>query len=712
MSTESMSAEPHALHRLFCPQSVALIGASEKSAWSHIIYNNFAQYGFEGKLFAVNKRGAEAHGLPGFATCRALPDPVDSAYFFAPAEGMIDAVADAGEAGIKYGVVLTSGFAEAGEQGAMLQQELVKVARRFGMSLLGPNSLGFANFSARTAITAVPPPRRPMLRGHVGLISQSGAAISDIAAFGLRSNIGFSFMAALGNEAMLGVADLMDYLIHDEATRSIAIFAEGIRDTAAFARAAVKAASVGKPVVIMKVGRSALTAKVAASHTGSIVGDDRVFDEACARFGVMRTDSIESLITTAGIAAHLGRLTRPGVGVLSISGGACGMIADQADAHGVSLPVFAPDTTSRLQEVAAAYGTVMNPMDITGAAVRDPNLWEQELAIMGNDPALGVVLAQMGLPETADSAASPDALAAIGRGFARMAVPGILLTQAIAPVTDHMRSVMRSTNIPLVAVGIENTVRALGKLGWWSKRVGQVTPLETGEDTDSGAAPPRPITEREVLDYLAGRGVSTIPAKIVPSAEEAAQAAGSWSDATVLKVLSPDIQHKTEVGGVALNLQSPEAVANAFDAMSAAVRGARPDARIEGFIVSPMRSPGLEMLVGTMCDPQWGPVIVVGMGGVWVEVLKDTALRLLPVTRSEALDMVRSLKSVRLLEGYRGQPAIDMDALVDTIVAIGDAALALGDGLESLEVNPLRVGERGVEALDGVAVWKETHRKA
>jgi acyl-CoA synthetase (NDP forming) len=293
-----------------------------------------------------------------------------------------------------------------------------------------------------------------------------------------------------------------------------------------------------------------------------------------------------------------------------------------------------------------------------------------------------------------------------------MAVPGILLTQAIAPVTDHMRSVMRSTNIPLVAVGIENTVRALGKLGWWSKRVGQVTPLETGEDTDSGAAPPRPITEREVLDYLAGRGVSTIPAKIVPSAEEAAQAAGSWSDATVLKVLSPDIQHKTEVGGVALNLQSPEAVANAFDAMSAAVRGARPDARIEGFIVSPMRSPGLEMLVGTMCDPQWGPVIVVGMGGVWVEVLKDTALRLLPVTRSEALDMVRSLKSVRLLEGYRGQPAIDMDALVDTIVAIGDAALALGDGLESLEVNPLRVGERGVEALDGVAVWKETHRKA
>lgn len=708
MFTESTSSASHELDKLFRPKSIALIGASDNSAWSKGIFSNFAQYGFEGKLFAVNKRGVEAHGLPGVASCKELPQVVDSAYFYVPVEGMIDAIKDAGDAGIKYGVVLTSGFAEAGAAGAELQRELVEVARRYGMSLLGPNSLGFANLSARTAITAVPPPQRPMLPGHVGLLSQSGAAISDIAKFGLRTNIGFSFMAALGNEAMLGVADLIDYLICDEATRAIAIFAEGIGNPVEFAKAAAKAASARKPIVIMKVGRSALTAKVAASHTGSIVGDDRIFDEVCAKFGVVRTDSIETLITTAGMAAYLGRLQKPGVGVLSISGGACGMIADHAEANDVSLPPFTQETTTSLREMASDYGTVLNPMDITGAAVRDPQLWENDLAVIGNDPSFGVVIAQIAPPESPESPVLEASISAIGRGFERMAVPGMLLTQAVMPVSDYTRSVLAKAKIPYVAVGIENAMRAIGKLTWWSKRVGEVRLPCVASEAPSYAAERLPVTEREVLDFLSDRGLNVVPAKVVHSAIEAQEAAAMWSGASVLKILSPDIQHKTEVGGVVLNLESPDSVGGAYDSMIQNVRRAKPDARIEGAIVSPMRAAGTELIVGTTRDPVWGPVIMVGMGGIWVEVLKDTAIRLLPVTHVEALEMLRGLRCAPLLAGYRGLPSVDLDSVAGAIVAIGNASLELGPDLESLEVNPLRADGKGVEALDGVAVWRTT----
>jgi len=286
-----------------------------------------------------------------------------------------------------------------------------------------------------------------------------------------------------------------------------------------------------------------------------------------------------------------------------------------------------------------------------------------------------------------------------------MKVPGILLTQAIMPVTEHMRTLLAKTKIPFVAVGIENTLRALGKLAWWSERVGRTTPPP--DDRETRAVAKRPVTEREVLGYLATKGLNVIPATVVRTSAEASEVARAWDGPTVLKVLSPDIQHKTEVGGVVLNLTSPEAVAIAFDDMMARVRAAKPEASIEGAVVSPMRSPGIELIVGTTIDPQWGPVIVVGMGGVWVEVLKDTALRLLPITHGEAIGMVESLRSAPLLRGYRGSPAVDLDALAGAIVAIGNAALDLGNELESLEVNPLRVDSRGVEALDGVAIWRD-----
>jgi len=701
----------HPLHRLFHPRSVVLVGASDNSVWSQYIFCNFANYGFDGKLFVVNKRGASAHGLPGFQSCRAIGEQVDCAYFFVPIDGMLKAIEDAACAGVKSGVILTSGFGETGDEGARLQQQIVELAEAHGMKLMGPNSLGFANIAERAAVTAVAPPRMPPLKGGVALVSQSGSAISDIAAFGVRVNIGFSFLAALGNEAQIGLAETIDYLIEDPNTKAIAIFAESIRKTAEFAAAAAKALVVAKPIIIMKIGKSPLTAAVAAAHTGSLVGDDKVFDAACHRYGVIRANSFEELILTAGLAAHLGPLKTAGVGVLSISGGACGMIADMAEEHGVSLPPFSAQTMAALREVVSEYGATMNPMDITGAAIRDPDLWERELGAIGNDPSIGLMLAQSRMP---DSAVAPGALEAqkalraIGRGMAAISKPGLLLLPTVRPVNDYMRSVLEEVGIPGVAVGIEHTMRALGKLTvWWSLLAQGQQVRSTHSVTDSPGHAERPTTERQVLDHLGAYGVPVVPAVVARTARDAATAARAMGCKVALKIASPDIQHKTEVGGVRLNLEGDTAVEQAFREIEARVHTARPLARIDGVIVSPMRSEGVELIVGVARDPQWGPVIVVGLGGVWVEVLKDTALRLLPVTRADALEMVNSLRAVKLLQGFRGVPSVNMDAVADTVVRIGEAALALGLEMAALEVNPLLASADRVEALDGVVIWSE-----
>lgn len=711
MEGKSSCIENHPLRTLFCPRSVALIGASDRSNWSLGIFRNFAGYEFDGKLYAVNARGTSAHGLPGFASCRAIGEPVDSAYFFVPLDGMFEALADAAAAGIRSGVILTSGFAETGEEGRKLQLQLATFADTHGMKLLGPNSLGFANFSERSAVSAVMPPGKPLMDGGVALISQSGATIYEIASFAYQENIGLSFMVATGNEAQVNVSDIIDYLIEDPNTRAIAIFAEHIKDTKGFIAAGEKALAAGKPIVIMKVGKSELTGQIAKAHTGSLVGDDRVFDAACQQLGVIRVNSIEDLVFTAGLLAQIGPLKKPGVGVVSISGGACGLIADRAAEENVLLPQFALQTVAELREIISSYGSTINPLDITGAAIRDFSLFEKELTIIGRDPSVGLTLCVYPLPERADESATFNMLPAfayMGRGLTANDTPGLLLHQCIKPVTVYGRSVMKEAGIPGIAVGIDNTMRALGKITWWSSLLQKKR--EKSPPAPSGKLLPgnvRPRSEREVLDFLEGFGVPVVPAMVAKTAEEAVTAARQMGGSVALKIASPDIAHKTEIGGVRLGVAGDGPVIQAFQEIDAKARAACPDAQIDGIIVSPMRGGGVELMVGTARDPEWGPVIVVGLGGVWVEVLRDTALRLLPITRNDVVEMLSSLRAAKLLQGFRGAPVVDLDAVADVIVRIGNAALALGPDLVTLECNPLLVIGNKVEALDGLTVWTD-----
>lgn len=691
-----------ALDTFFRPRSVAMVGATDKSAWSQLIHANFGAMGYTGDVWLVNKRGTPAHGRQAAASCRDLPGIPDIAYIFVPTEAVGDAIADVAEAGIRNALVLSSGYAEAGADGTQKQQALIDYAREQGVTLLGPNSLGFINYADHIPVSPFPV-GSDFLAGNLAIVSQSGATTNVIAHFAQQQGIGLSYAIATGNEADLDTARVIDYLIEDDATRVIAVFAETIKNPAAFRVAARKAAVTGKPLIVLKVGRTELASQLAQAHTGSVTGDDRIFDVVCMQDNIIRVSSIEEMVTTAGLLAHTGPLDG-GVAIISISGGACELIADGAEAANLDLPVFSQATSTALADVISDYGSIFNPLDVTGAAVRDPSMFERILKILAADPAIGLTACVYDLPRGSEDFTDRTTLRSIGAGLAASRTPGVLINQAIRPVGDYSRALMGELGIPAIVGGLDLAVNALAAAQRWSQRrvngkydreVGVVQPGGTGA---------RPASEHETLAYLREMGAPTIPAVCAPTADAAVAAWQVMGGPVVLKIASCVIQHKSDIGGVRLNLDSEAAIRDAFAAIMSSARSAYPGALLDGCLVAPMRQGGIELFVGT-AQSAWGPVIAAGLGGVWIELLADTSLRLLPIDAAEARAMLDELRARRILDGYRGAPAADLDRVAAAISKIGDAALTLGPELVSLEVNPLLVCGNAVEALDALAVW-------
>ncbi|MEV5835893.1 acetate--CoA ligase family protein [Nocardia sp. NPDC052112] len=703
MSTE---ITPDRLRSLFRPRTVALVGASDKSMFSTIAYRNLVDFGFADRTFLVNRRGVTVHGSPSVPTCSDIGEPVDVAFLQVPQAGTLEALSDAAAAGIRNAVVLSSGYGEAGAEGKRAERDLVEHARSLDMLVLGPNHLGFANFVDQVPVTAVP--GLPRTAGSVALLSQSGASSSAMVDFATMAGADLSYMVTLGNEAMITAGHVLDFLVDDEATRAIAIFMETIREPRVFAAAARRAAAAGKAIVVLKAGSSALSARTAAAHTGALVGDDRTVDMVFNELGVIRVDSIEDMMITAGAAAGLGRLDTPGIGWVSISGGACDIVADRAEDLGAQLPEFAPETQQRLREVMPGYGTVQNPLDITGAAVIDPTLFTKAIEAVAADPAVGVVAVISGAPwESTDGLnGSQPLLNAIGAASA--STPFTVVSQVIQPITRYTKEVLAEAKIGHLIPGLRQSVVALRNLAWWSDTIGTVTgqpPAVRTITVDVDAPRQGAWSESTARNVLSQAGIPVIPSELATSAEQAVAAATGLGGPVALKIASPDILHKSDIGGVALGVLGDDAVADAYRRVTAAAVVHAPDARVEGALVSPMRSGGVELLVGVVRDPQWGPVLAVAIGGIFVEVLGDSALATLPVTPDRARELLDRLRGKALLQGVRGTAAADLDAVAAVIARIGDLALALGDDLESLEINPLRVDGSTVEALDAVITW-------
>jgi acyl-CoA synthetase (NDP forming) len=689
------------LRSFLSPRSVAIVGASDRSGWSAGAFVNFEKIGFDGALHLVNRNGGVVHGRQAVTSCREIGEPVDLALMLVGANRLPDALADVSSAGISSAVVLASGFGEAGGHGASVQSELVELCRELDIVCLGPNCLGFVNVVDRAPAWSGMMPV-PLVAGQVAVVSQSGATGSEIATFASAQNIGLSHIISTGNEAMLDTIAMASAVLEDERVRAVAMFVESIRDGERFRRLAERAASLEKPIVMMKVGTSSLAAEIALTHTGALVGDDRVVDAALRQAGVIRVQSLEELAVTAGLLAHTGALPPGGLGVVSISGGACDIIADSAEVVDLPLPALASSTQARFEELLPDFGTLRNPLDITGAASENPALFGDALEAIADDPSVAALAAVYILPTEGRAARFGPRLEHIARGLNAAGDRGILVAPTAGDINPFVASMLEELGIAHAISGVRDAVDAIGNAIRWSSWLRRPPQPETVRGELELADRNGHWSEVRGLELLAAHGVPVVPWRLARSGDEAVAAARELGYPVVVKVVSPEILHKTDIGGVALGLGDDDGVRGGF----ARVVAAAGDAHVDGALVAPMRDGGVELIVGVVRDPQWGPTLAVGLGGVWVHVADDTSVRVLPVGEADVREMLDELRGSALLKGARGSRAADLEQLVQTIVAFAQLAERLGPALASLEVNPLRVDGSTIEALDAVVVWE------
>jgi len=646
-----------------------------------------------------------------------LAEPVDLAFILAPTHAVPDVIDDMGAAGVPNAIVLASGYGEGGPEGRAAQARLVAQAAGHGIVLLGPNCLGFLNTHAHAAPFALTVPL-PLRAGPVGLALQSGALASVMLAFARSRAIGVSTVVSLGNESMIETADVLEYLVDDEQTRVICLFLEEIREPDRFADAAERAARAGKPIVALKAGSSPVGQATALAHTGSIAGDDAVVDAVFRRHNIIRVTSIEDLLGTAGLLGYDRWPRGRRMGVVTASGGACGIIADRASAQGISIPPFAPETVEAITAHLPPFAVAANPLDVTGYMLANASTE----ALRSVDYALDAALADPGLDFVLfNGLVVPDARPAdervagrveerarwLGERIASAPIPVISIASTCVDVSSYGRELLGENDIHLLA-GFEAGVLALGHALAWLENRAATPPASATAPAPASALSGRfgqagPWSEAAARDLLAACGVPLVPAELVNSADEAAEAARRIGRPVALKVCSAQITHKSDIGGVALGVLGEAEVRDAYRRVRAAGE-AVPDAVVDGVLVTPMRAGGVELLAGVSVDRTFGPVLAVGLGGVWTELLGDTSLRLLPVTPGEVKRMLGELRGAPLLNGARGTRPADLDVLARVITNVCDAAASLDGSLRALEVNPLWVDGDRVEALDVLVV--------
>lgn len=697
--------------RFFTPQSVALVGATDKSGWSISTFNNLRDHGFPGEVYLVNPRAEVVHEEPAHQSLTAIGKPVDLAYVMTPIDIVPQVLREGAALGTRNYVILTAGYGEVGGEGAVREQELADLADELDLVVLGPNGNGFINAAMQTNPYGLPVPK-PLIAGNVGVVLQSGALASNVLSFAQARNIGLSLLTSMGNETVLSVTDVVSALVDDPNTRSIALFLETIRDPDEFRRVARRALAAGKPIVAVKIGRSEKASRTAQAHTGALVGNDAVVDAAFQQLGVVRVESMEDLIVTAGLLAHTGPLPGNRLGVVTPSGGASEIIADRAEMEGLELPDFSPTTAAALKEVIPPFATVGNPLDVTGYVLLDRTLLGRAAEAASKEPGIDLVVLLQDLPKVSPAIEETvAAFAANAKILEGSPVPVIVMGNVLTDINEVGREVAERSGYPMVLGGIEHGMTAIGHAVRWSEVYRR--------RHDQAAVAPAPLAakpvhvqhgsgvwaEQRAGTFLRERGIPMVPTDVASSAEAAAASAEAMGYPVVLKAAAEGLAHKSDIGGVHLGLSDAITVRAAFaDMQESLARHGHPDAQA---IIQPMRSDGVELLVGVVRDPLWGLTLAVAMGGIWVEVLGDSSLRLLPTDRREIREAIDGLRGAALLRGARGMPATDLDALTEVIDKVGQIAVELGDELESLEINPLLVHGDRIEALDALITWQD-----
>lgn len=689
---------------LLAPNSIALVGASaDQGKHSSLPQRFLRRHGYDKALYPVNLRRSEIFGETAYPTVSAIGKPVDHAFIMVPTEAVAEAVADCAAAGVRCATILSGGFAESGGQGRVLQDRVIASARAGGMRILGPNSLGVVNPVDHIALSANEVLSLPELKaGRYGLISQSGSLMGALLSRGQARGFGFSRMVSVGNEADLGVGEIGEMLIDDAETDAILLFLETVRNADALAAMARRAYSAGKPVVAFRLGRSTLGAKLAASHTGALGGDGAAIDAFLDEMGIVRVRLLETLLDVPTLL--IGRRPAAGrrVATMSTTGGGGGLVVDSLAEQGVD--IVAPDQglISRLRDKGISIGdSPLIDLTLAGTNARVYGaVLEEELA----SPECDMVVAVVGSSSQfrPDRAVEPAITAVKANPKKPIAV--FLTPQADAAFEMLHRNGVAAFRTP---ESCADAVRAY--LDWRAPRGAPgAQPDLRPAALALAAAKARALDPEEARALFAALGVPQ-PDQIIlppdPKRFDSAQIDG-LAFPVVAKILSRDIAHKTEAGGVVLGIQSPQELKAACERMLLEVRRRRPEASIEGIQVQVMERGLCEVLVGYRHDPHVGPTVTVGVGGVLTELYKDFSVRMAPVDRATAMDMIQEVRGLAPLRGYRALPRGDLDALAGAVEAVSWLGRVAGPSITEAEINPLIVKRdgQGVVALDGLVL--------
>jgi acyl-CoA synthetase (NDP forming) len=654
---------------------------------------------YPGAIYPINPKQEKIQGLKAYRRLCDIGAPIDMAICAVPASAVMAAVEDAADAGVRSIVMFSSGFAEVGADGERAQRALRALVRERSIRLLGPNCLGYVNNHAGIYATFTPALKiATPLRGNIGLISQSGAFGVFALMLAQRRGLGISHFVSTGNEADVELADALAWQALDPATSVILCYLEGARDGRKLCAALELARARRKPVVMCKVGRSAQGAAAAASHTASLAGRDEIYDAVLRQYGVYRAENIHELFDI-GYACSIAPLPASSeLGIVSISGGAGVLMVDEAQRLGLNVAPL-PEAGQKVILGRVPFASAVNPVDITGQVLNDPALLGDAVDTMlehGNYGSLVSFQALTGI--------SPQHKPLVTDLWARIRAAHPALTVAVVSIFDEENRDFLEAQRCLTFEEPAAAVRAIAALHAFNRHFARAP---------ASIALPEPVAlrgerldEADALHLLADAGIPVVTSRVARSADEAASAAASLGFPVALKVLSADIAHKSDVGGVALRLDDGQAVRAAFSRIQESAVACVPDARIDGVLVAPMIEGGVECILGVSRDPVFGPVVMFGLGGVLVEVLKDVTFRRAPFDVDEARGMIREIRAWPVLCGVRGQPAVDIEALAHTLAALSRFAAANTDSIESIDVNPFIVRPKGQRscAVDALVV--------
>lgn len=685
------------LEEFFAPRSVAVVGVSrDENKVGHAVFDNLLSAGFDGPVYPINRSGGSVHGHRCLRSVRELPQPVDLAVVVVPARETITVVEECGEVGIPAVVVISAGFRETGREGAALERQLVEATRRNGIRLLGPNCLGIISTPVRLNASFAPVMPAP---GSISFLSQSGALGTAVLDWASGRDIGLAHFVSLGNKADVSEVDLVRAWSKDPTTTVVVAYLESIAEGRRFTDE-VRELTRRVPFIAITAGGSDAGARAVSSHTGSLAGSKVAYEAAFRRAGAISAQTVEDLFDFAEGFARQPLPAGPGTAILTNAGGPAILATDACEAHGVRLATLDTQTVRALREALPPAAALYNPVDVLGDA--DAERYERAARILLRDPNVHSLLVVLTPQAMTDAVGTANRMVAATRGSG---VTTLAVFMGDARVAEAVR-VLRAGGVPVYAFP-ERAVRTLAAMEQQRQRIDRPLaapapipgdrPVVRAAIDHARAAGRSFITEASAQRIAAAYGIPVPPGGVATDLASTRALAEAVGYPLVLKIASPDVLHKTDIGGVVTGIDSSGALVSAYEQVLSRVRQRMPEARVWGVHLQREVPKGHEVIVGAHRDPSFGPIVMFGLGGVYVEALGDVAFRMCPVSRDEAREMIGETRSFAVLKGARGRPPADIDAIVDVIVAVSALVTDFPE-ITELDINPLIVGERGAGA--------------